>query len=60
MHLGGMNSSLISEETRKKGRKKEELKKGETIRKNNSVAAGNEYFKMTMYPSIIKYLDSFL
>lgn len=44
MHLGGMNSSLISEETGKKGRKEEELKKGKKIRNNNSVAAGNQYF----------------
>lgn len=31
MHLGGMNSSLISEETGKKGRKEEELKKGKKL-----------------------------
>lgn len=45
MHLGGINNSFISEKTKKKGRKKQELRNQmQAIKKNNSVAAGIEYF----------------
>lgn len=45
MHLGGINNSFASEKTKKKGRKKQELKNQKrAIKKNNSVATGIEYF----------------